>query len=111
MKTVKNLLKIIEEMRTFDSQLEAQAISVFFYVGVYGGKEGIKMQTIADETGIAQSSISRNANKLSEINRQKRAGIGLLQIFPDPIERRRRLVRLTAKGRRVFQTLTELVFE
>ena len=40
-------------MRKFDYQLEAQAISVFFYVGVYGGKEGIKMQTIADAGGVA----------------------------------------------------------
>ena len=44
-----NLLKIIEEMRKFDTQIEAQAIAVFFYVAVHGGKEGVSMQTISEE--------------------------------------------------------------
>jgi hypothetical protein len=68
-----NLLKIIEEMRKFDPQLEAQAISVFFYVADKGGKDGVA------------------------------------ENFEDPMERRRKLVRLTAKGRRVHNTLLEWV--
>jgi len=41
MKNGLNLLKIIEEMRKFDAQIEAQAVAVFFFVGVYGDKDGI----------------------------------------------------------------------
>ena len=40
---------------------------------------------------------------------KKGPGIGLLQSFEDPEERRRKLVRLTAKGRRVFNTLSDMV--
>jgi len=104
-----NLLKIIEEMRKFDTQIEAQAIAVFFYVAIHGGKEGVSMQTISEELDIAQSSVSRNVYKLGDINRHKKIGIGLLETFEDPMERRRKLVRLTSKGKRVHSTLLSWV--
>ena len=104
-----NLLKIIEEMRKFDSQIEAQAIAIFFYIGIHAQQGGVRMQKIAEELDIAQSSVSRNVYKLGDVNRHKKPGIGLLIAFEDPMERRRKLVRLTSKGKRVFHTLTDLV--
>lgn len=104
-----NLLKIIEEMRKFDSQIEAHAVAVFFFVAMKDNRDGIAMQTIGEELDIAQSSVSRNVYKLGDINRHKKTGIGLLEAFEDPMERRRKLVRLTAKGKRVHNTLLEWV--
>ena len=104
-----NLLKIIEEMRKFDSQIEAHAVAVFFFVAMKNNKDGVAMQTIGEELDIAQSSVSRNVYKLGDINRHKETGIGLLEAFEDPMERRRKLVRLTAKGKRVHNTLLEWV--
>ena len=103
-----NLLKIIEEMRKFDSHMESQTIAVFFYVCLYSGADGVSMQTISQKLDIAQSSVSRNCYKLGDRTRDG-IGIGLLQSFEDPEERRRKLVRLTAKGRRVFNTLSDMV--
>ena len=106
----KNLLTIIEEIRKFDSHMESQTIAVFFYVCLYGGVDGVSMQTISQKLDIAQSSVSRNCYKLGDRTRDG-IGIGLLQSFKDPEEGRRKLVRLTAKGRRIFKTLTDLVNE
>jgi DNA-binding MarR family transcriptional regulator len=103
-----NLLNIIEEMRKFDSHMESQTIAVFFYVCLYSGADGVSMQTISQKLDIAQSSVSRNCYKLGDKTRDG-IGIGLLQSFEDPEERRRKLVRLTAKGRRVFNTLSGMV--
>ena len=108
MKNGENLLKIIEEMRKFDSHMESQTIAVYFYVCQYGGTDGVSMQTISKELGIAQSSVSRNCYKLGD-RIKKGPGIGLLQSFEDPMERRRKLVRLTPRGKRVHSTLSELV--
>jgi len=104
-----NLLKIIEEMRKFDTQIEAQAVAVFFFVAIHGGRDGVAMQTISEELDIAQSSVSRNAYKLGDVNRHKKIGVGLLETFEDPMERRRKLVRLTSKGKRVHSTLLSWV--
>ena len=104
----KNLLKIIEEMRKFDSHMESQTIAIFFLVCELGGTDGIAMQTIANKLDLAQSTVSRNCYKLGDKTRDG-IGIGLLQSFEDPMERRRKLVRLTGKGKRVYQTLSDLV--
>ena len=104
----KNLLKIIEEMRKFDSHMESQTIAIFFYVCQYGAVDGVSMKNISKELGIAQSTVSRNCYKLSDKIKEK-PGIGLLQSFEDPMERRRKLVRLTPRGKRVHSTLSELV--
>jgi DNA-binding MarR family transcriptional regulator len=104
----KNLLKIIEEMRKFDSHMESQTIAVFFYVCQYGAVDGVSMKNISKELGLAQSTVSRNCYKLSDKIKEK-PGIGLLQSFEDPMERRRKLVRLTPRGKRVHSTLSELV--
>ena len=106
----KNLLKIIEEMRKFDSHMESQTIAVFFYVCQYGAVDGVSMKNISRELSIAQSTVSRNCYKLSD-KIKKGPGIGLLQSFEDPMERRRKLVRLTPRGKRVYRTLSELVVE
>ena len=104
-----NLLKIIEEVRKFDEQLEAQAIAIFFYVGVHGYKEGVLMKQIQMDLNLAQSSVSRNVYKLADFNRHKKKAPGLLNSFDDPMERRRKKVILTAKGKRVFNSLVDLV--
>ncbi len=104
-----NLIKIIEEMRKFDPQMESQAIAVFFIVCLGEGTEGISMQEIAKQLDLAQSSVSRNVFKLSVVNRHRERGVGLLESYEDPLERRRKLVKTTAKGKRVWDSLVSLV--
>ena len=104
-----NLIKIIEEMRKFDDQMESQAIAVFFIVCLNEGADGVSMQDIAKRLDLAQSSVSRNVFKLSVVNRHRERGVGLLESYEDPMERRRKLVKVTAKGKRVWDTLTNLV--
>ena len=86
-----------------------EAIAVFFYVAVHGGRDGVAMQTISEELAIAQSSVSRNVYKLGDINTHTKIGIGLLETFEDPMERRRKIVRLTSKGQRVHRPILSWV--
>ena len=69
----------------------------------------IKMAEIAEELGLSQSTVSRNVAYLGDWNRHKTKGHQLVEAFEDPMERRRKLVRLTAKGKRFVNELTETI--
>ena len=104
-----DLLEVIEQIRKLDNQLESQTIAVFFAVCEHEGKEGMSMQDLASLLHIAQSSISRNVYKLSQVNRHRVTGLGLVESYEDPLERRRKLVTTTLKGRKLYTKLSSLV--
>ena len=63
----KNLLKIIEEVRKFDDQMEAQAIAVFFYVGTYGYNDGVLMQQIQKDLSLCFHLIIKFSNFFNDL--------------------------------------------
>ena len=93
-----SLLKVIERFREIDGEMQAQAIAVLLKVAK--NPLPLKMSEIAEELGLSQSTISRNVAYLGDWNRRKEAGHKLVEAYEDPAERRRKLVRLTAKGKR-----------
>lgn len=86
-----------------DPQIPPQTLQVLLYVAAHEGAEGVPMQDLAKAVGVAQSSVSRNVAALSEWNRHHRPGYGLVEYGEDPFNRRRKLVRLTRKGRALIR--------
>ena len=102
------MLKIVERFREVDAEMQAQSMAVLLKVAKH--PVPIKMGEIAEELGLSQSTVSRNVAYLGDWNRRKEAGHKLLEAYEDPAERRRKLVRLTAKGRRFVKSLNEIIF-
>ncbi|KAB7627695.1 winged helix DNA-binding protein [Alkalilimnicola sp. S0819] len=71
--------------------------------------EGLTMKELCERLGISQSSTSRNVAALSKYHRLNRPGLDLVRATEDPMERRRKLVHLTSKGRRVAESLKALL--
>ena len=103
-----SLLKIIERFREIDGEMQAQAMAVLLKVAK--SPLPLKMADIAEELGLSQSTISRNVAYLGDWNRRREAGHKLVEAYEDPAERRRKLVRLTAKGRRFVKSLNEIIY-
>ena len=103
-----SLLKVVERFREIDGEMQAQAIAVLLKVAKT--PLPLKMAEIAEELGLSQSTISRNVAYLGDWNRRKEAGHKLLEAYEDPAERRRKLVRLTAKGKRFVKSLNEIIY-
>lgn len=103
------LLKIIERFREIDAEMQAQSIAVLLKVAKH--PVPIKMSEIATELGLSQSTVSRNVAYLGDWNRRKEEGHKLLEAYEDPMERRRKLVRLTAKGKRFLKSTNQIIFQ
>ena len=107
--TTLKLLRVIERFREIDAEMQAQSIAVLLKVAKH--PVPIRMADIAAELGLSQSTISRNVAYLGDWNRHKEVGHKLLEAYEDPMERRRKLVKLTAKGRRFVKSLNEIIQE
>lgn len=96
----------IEEMRKIDPEMQAHTINIFVMVCM---NPGITMKDLGNRLGVSQATMSRNIAALGKVHRLNRPGYDLLQAEEDPVERRRKVVNLTAKGKRVKESL-EAVF-
>jgi len=103
------LLMVIERFREIDAEMQAQSIAVLLKVAKH--PVPIKMSEIATELGLSQSTVSRNVAFLGDWNRRKEEGHKLLEAYEDPMERRRKLVRLTAKGKRFLKSTNQIIFQ
>lgn len=100
------LFKAIEDFRGIDPEMPAQGVALFLYSAIY---PGCTMTDLQKSLGMTQSSCSRNVSALSDWHRLDKPGHGLLAATPDPMERRRKIVRLTEKGEQLAIALTDAV--
>tara|TARA_S200002703_G_scaffold158622_2_gene169511 strand:- start:6286 stop:6636 length:351 start_codon:yes stop_codon:yes gene_type:complete len=100
-------LQIINHFRILDKEMASQTMAVYLAVASHGG-EGVSMATVKDDLGIAQSSASRNINLLCKTSRHMKPGHNLLETYEDPMERRRKLCRLSPRGKLFLEQLSDL---
>jgi DNA-binding MarR family transcriptional regulator len=102
------LQRVTDLLRLFDNELPAQVISVFFYVGAH---DGCRTTDMPKALGLAQSSISRCTDWLSDYHRLGKPGMGLIKKIVDPEDKRSRRVYLTFKGRCLTEEIKEIVWD
>lgn len=112
MSKTERMIQIINEFRKLDPELQAQAMMIYLKIVKHSElNEEISMKDIQHWSGLANSSISRNIALLGDVNRHGEPGLLLVKSYPDPLDRRRSLCKLTAKGKAVWQTISNLVGE
>lgn len=107
-KALRKLLRLLEEFRKLDPEMPLQQAVTFVEVAL---RPGISVTELSDRVGQALSSTSRNVAALGEVNRNRQQGHNLVVAKEDPLERRKKIVSLTPKGRRVAETLITLLEE
>jgi DNA-binding MarR family transcriptional regulator len=106
---VRLVFRVIEEIRKYDPELPTQTANTLLYIILHEGTPSCSMAGIAEALNLAQSSVSRNVSALSAVHRNRRPGMGLVETVIDPLERRRRIIRLTRKGREFVRDLEEMM--
>lgn len=102
------LQRSVDLLRLFDNELPAQVISVFFYVCAHNG---CSTKEMPKALGLAQSSISRCTDWLSDYHRLGKPGMGLIKKTKDPLDGRARRLHLTFKGQMLMEEIKEIVWD
>jgi DNA-binding MarR family transcriptional regulator len=100
--------EVIKRFRDFDQEMQMQTAQTFIAVAM---QPGITMKELSEKVGISQASCSRNVSALSRVHRLNKPGMDLVVAAEDPMERRRKVVKLTPKGQRLAESLTQLIEE
>lgn len=90
-------LRILTGIAAIDPEMPLQQARCLFIVAQ--SEEGMSLSEIAKKAGIGLATASRYIGALGKINRHREEGLLLIESFEDPMERRKKTIRLTPKGR------------
>lgn len=105
-KPLGKLFKALDVMREHESDSTALMIQVFLFVGM---KDGCRTKEVCDFLGIAQSTGSSILALLGPWRKYQVAGMNFIDMKEDPMDRRKKTIHLTPKGKKVTNRLTEIM--
>jgi len=101
------LMKAFELLRLMDREIPGQLVSCFFYVCSHDGCHKLAME---EDLGLKTASASRLTDWLSDYHRLGKPGLGLIEKYTDPTNRRRQYLRLTEKGKSLRSQIMDIVY-
>jgi DNA-binding MarR family transcriptional regulator len=102
MRVVKSTLNAFKPFRSLRATMPMQYVTTFLAVAA---DEDQNVTTYAKRVGISQSLMTRHLSDLGAINRSHKEGFGLVEADVDAMDRRNRLIRLSAKGKHVVHEI------
>jgi hypothetical protein len=101
---LKVTLNAIKPFRKLRETMPLQYVTAFMLVAT---DEGLNVSTYAKRAGTSQSLMTRHLMDLGTVNRHHEEGFGLVEAFDDLMDRRNRLIYLSAKGKHVVWEMCE----
>lgn len=102
--TLKSTLNALKPFRAVRETIPLQYVTAFLLVAT---EEGLNVSEYAKRAGTSQSLMTRHLADLGSVNRYHEEGLGLVEAYDDLMDRRNRLIRLTAKGKHVAWEICE----
>jgi DNA-binding MarR family transcriptional regulator len=96
----------LSAVRTLDDSMPVQTLAVFLEVAK---NPQISVTELATKCGLAQSSASRNVAALSDWHWLKKPGLGLVITDLDPMDMRKKFVKLTPKGQKLVDNIVTVM--
>jgi DNA-binding MarR family transcriptional regulator len=96
--------RVLAGISAIDPEMPLQQARCLFIVAQ--SEEGMSLSDIAKKAGIGLATASRYIGALGKINRHREEGLQLIESFEDPMERRKKIIRLTIKGKTIIRKIT-----
>jgi DNA-binding MarR family transcriptional regulator len=90
-------LKLVQGIRQIDPEMPLQQAHCFLIIAE--AEEGLSLSDIAKKANIGLATASRYVAALGKLNRHREEGLQIIEAFEDPMERRKKIIRLTHKGK------------
>lgn len=99
-KDLTKALGIIEAFREIEPNMQLQTAATYLYIAWRDlNRDYPSLVELGKDLASTSSTASRNVLLLSETFFRDKPGHGLVESFDDPMDRRKKLIRLTPKGR------------
>jgi DNA-binding MarR family transcriptional regulator len=103
-KLLKSQINALKPFRSLRDTMPLQYVSTFLLVAT---DEHQNVTEYAKRTGTSQSLMTRHLADLGTVNRHHKKGFGLVELYEDVMDRRNKLVRLTARGQSIVREMCE----
>ena len=108
MSTMDALSRVIGEFRKLDINMPIHQAYLFCLVAAETDEE-INISTLADKSGQSLGSTSRNILQLTKVPKAGVEGHDLVFTSVDPLDRRKKMVGLTPRGKLFAKELREII--
>jgi DNA-binding MarR family transcriptional regulator len=113
MLTLNILTAVLESFKSFTGEpdVQIQTLETFLIVASQDPQrmtESTSQTELAHQIGVTQPSVNRNLRKMCEPPRGQE-GYGLITVTTDPKDRRKRILKLTARGHELVRHMEEAV--
>lgn len=96
-------LKFVRGVAKIEPEMPLQQLHCLLVIAQ--SEEGMSLTDISQKVGIGLATASRYVAALGKQNRHREEGLLLVESFEDPMERRKKIIRLTKKGKAAINKL------
>jgi DNA-binding MarR family transcriptional regulator len=94
---LKHAIELLSGVQKIDPDMPVQQLMCLFFIAQE--EEGTSLTEIARKANIGLATASRYVSSLGKMNRHKEEGFNFVESYEDPMERRKKIIRLTTKGK------------
>jgi DNA-binding MarR family transcriptional regulator len=103
---IKQFMALIQQFRTVDPEMQAQTILTILNVALHEEHpDGYCIKDLSEQLGLTQASASRNVMSWSHLTRAKVKGPDFIQALECPVNRSRKRLSMTLKGRLFLESI------
>lgn len=94
---LRDAIQLIQGISQIEAEMPLHQLHVLLLIAQ--AEEGTSLTDLAKKAGIGLATASRYVSALGKQNRHRQEGLLLVESFEDPMERRKKIIRLTSKGK------------
>lgn len=93
----KEAINFLSAIQRIDPEMPLQQALCLLVIAE--SEEGMSLTDLSKKVGIGLATASRYVSALGKVTRHRTEGLNFIESFEDPMERRKKIIRMTTKGR------------